>query len=122
MFFFFAGALSFLLAGMGLGGGLLLVPILTVFFHIPSETARYMTLLGYLPAAAASSVRVLRVRTMREKIAVLLPAGFLGVFCGIGLASRFSETRLRSLFGILMILYGAKMLFSMKNRFFFSKK
>ena len=46
-----AGILSGILGGMGMGGGTVLIPILTFFFEIDQKTAQSINLLSFIPMA-----------------------------------------------------------------------
>ena len=49
--YFLAGACGGLLGGMGMGGGTVLIPILTFFFEIDQKTAQSINLLSFIPMA-----------------------------------------------------------------------
>ena len=51
---FIAGAIGGLLGGMGMGGGTLLIPILTFFFDIEQKTAQAINLLSFIPMAVVA--------------------------------------------------------------------
>lgn len=44
-----SGFVSGLLGGMGMGGGTLLIPVLTIFFSVPQKIAQSTNLLAFLP-------------------------------------------------------------------------
>lgn len=49
-----AGFASGLLGGMGMGGGTIMIPALTIFCGVEQHTAQLTNLLSFLPMAAAS--------------------------------------------------------------------
>ena len=48
------GALSGILAGMGMGGGTLLIPLLTIFAGVGQRQAQLYNLIAFIPTAAVS--------------------------------------------------------------------
>lgn len=47
--FFLSGVLGGVLGGMGMGGGTLLIPVLTLLFHVPQAISQGVNLLSFLP-------------------------------------------------------------------------
>ena len=108
----FAAALCGTLAGMGLGGGSLLILWLTAGLHMAPEAARGMNLLFFLPASLISTL--LRIRKGTLPIKKVMPA----VWAGILFAAVFSYVSgmlhtdlLRRLFGGLLLVTGIRELF-----------
>ena len=109
---FIAAAFCGTLAGMGLGGGSLLILWLTAGLHMAPETARGMNLLFFLPASLISTL--LRIRKGSLPIKKVMPA----VWAGILFAAVFSyisgmldTALLRRLFGGLLLATGLRELF-----------
>ena len=48
-FLLLAGAVGGVLGGMGLGGGTLLIPLLTVALSVPSDLAAWLNLVSFIP-------------------------------------------------------------------------
>lgn len=51
---FVIGAAAGVISGMGMGGGTLLIPALTLLMGIPQRQAQGVNMLSFLPAAAAA--------------------------------------------------------------------
>ena len=54
LIYLLAGIAGGLLGGMGMGGGTVLIPILTVFCKVPQHLAQSVNLFSFLPMAAVS--------------------------------------------------------------------
>ena len=83
--YFMAGLAGGLLGGMGMGGGTVLIPILTVFCGVPQHLAQSVNLLTFLPMAAVS-LRVHAKSGLLDTEGVLwmaVPATALSVLGGI---------------------------------------
>lgn len=107
-----AGILLGYLAGLGIGGGSLLVLWLTMALGIEQDTARAINLMFFI--TAAGSVSILRWHKGKLQLRKLLP----GILAGCVLAAVTSLLRsaidahwLKRLFGILLLATGVRELF-----------
>ena len=107
-----------ILSGLGVGSAGLLVVFLTAVLQVPQLTAQGMNLVFFLfSSGSALTVHLLRTPLLFGCILLLLPGGFLGSYLGAVLAHAISESLLRRLFGMLLIVAGASgLLRSKKNR------
>ena len=46
-----AGIVGGIIGGMGMGGGTLLIPILTIFLDVPQKNAQAINLVAFIPMA-----------------------------------------------------------------------
>lgn len=109
---FIAAAFCGTLAGMGLGGGSLLILWLTAGLHMAPETARGMNLLFFLPASLISTL--LRIRKGSLPIKKVMPAVWAGILFSavFSYVSGMLDTALlRRLFGGLLLITGLRELF-----------
>ena len=100
------------LAGMGLGGGSLLILWLTAVMGVEPGVARGINLLFFLPAALISTLSRIRSGTLP------IQKGMPAVWAGIGFAFLFSALGmylpveiLKKLFGLLLLATGLRELF-----------
>lgn len=93
------------LAGLfGVGGGILFVPILILFFELGQVEAEGTSLLAIIPAAVAGTWQQHRYGNVRWKVVLVLGLGAVaGVQVGVLVAHALPEDLLRRLFGLLMI-------------------
>ena len=115
MILFFVTFAAFLLAGFGLGGGVLLIPIL-LFMGIDANNAKYMSLIGYIPAAIG--VIACNRKSLREiySTVALVPFGLLGVCVGAWIMPLVSTVMIEKLYGIFLILFGV--IYDLDGNFF----
>lgn len=100
------------LAGLGIGGGSLLILWLTLFANTGPQTARAINLMFFL--AAAGSVCLFRWRKGDLNFKELLPAiisGCLtaGVCSWVG--TKIDQSILEKIFGVLLLVTGTRELF-----------
>lgn len=106
------GAALGFLAGLGVGGGSLLILWLTLVLKIPPDTAGGINLLFFVPTAVIASIFRLKQGTL--DIRRIVPALIAGVAAAAALTlwSRNLDTQvLRKPFGILLLITGARELF-----------
>lgn len=104
-----AGFVSGIVAGMGMGGGTLLIPILSIFFSMFSQIeAQGINLFVFIPMAIPALIIHTKNQLIDYKVA--LPIVLIGVVVSIGgalLAHNFSNRLLRTMFGVFLLLIGA---------------
>ena len=100
-----AGLAGGILGGMGMGGGTVLIPILTMFCGVPQHLAQSVNLLSFLPMAAVS----LRVHAgnglldTKNILWMIVPATLFSVLGGI-LVQGVAAGTLRVGFGAFLCL------------------
>ena len=115
------GLLAAVLAGMGLGGGVLLIPALTLFFDILQKQAQLISLITYIPMAVTALIINIRKKNLRLKnIWLFLPAGAVGAIAGALAAKWLKGDMLRLIYAVFLILFGLFML--IKSIIAFKKK
>ncbi len=106
----FAGGV---MAGLfGVGGGILFVPTLTLALGLEQHHAIATSLLAILPTVLVGTWRQHGYGNVRWRPALVLGlAGIAGVVAGGQLAESLPGHALRRLFGVLMILVAAQIVF-----------
>lgn len=109
-----AGLASGIVAGMGMGGGTLLIPLLSIFFSAFSQIeAQGINLFVFIPMAIPTLIIHSKNKLIDFKIAI--PIILIGVLASVGgalLAHNFSNQLLRTLFGVFLLLIGGWQVFS----------
>lgn len=110
------GALAGVCSGLfGIGGGLIIVPLLVFFTKVSQHTAAAMSLVAMLlPVGAGAVYRYYASgKLTKEQIVFGLLIGvglFIGAFIGARIAVGLSEVMLRRLFAVFMILAALRLL------------
>lgn len=110
------GAMLGFLAGLGVGGGSLLILWLTLVIGMDHHAARIVNLLFFIPTAVISSI--FRWKQGRLCFSRILPAVIAGCICaGIFsyLGRHMDLTVLKKLFGLLLLATGIRELFYRPN-------
>ena len=102
-----AGVLSGLL---GVGGGILVVPALTVLIGLSQLRAEATSLLAVIPVALVGAWRQHRYGNVRPREALLLGAlSAVGVLGGVVLSNVLPERGLRIAFAVLTLVIAARL-------------
>ncbi len=111
---FAAGALGGLL---GLGGGVILVPLLSELFHLEQKKAHATSLSIIFFTGLSGALSYLRYGSLPLQAALWTGIGAL-LTCGPGvlLADRIKEKRLRGIFGAFLVLVSLTMFYGVLHR------
>ncbi len=104
-----AGAAMGYLAGLGIGGGSLLILWLTLVKEMPQATARSINLMFFI--ASALAVSLIRWKKGHLHLKAILPAIIAGCICaGIFsfLGNRLDVAFLQKAFGVLLLVTGIR--------------
>jgi uncharacterized membrane protein YfcA len=123
VWYLLTGLLSGFLAGLfGIGGGIVVVPMLAFLFahHFPYPLIMHMAISTSLAAMIFTAMASASAHYRRGFIDFYLfyrfsPGLLVGVIIGFVLAMQFSSTHLRVAFGIFLLLNAVYMMFSKKG-------
>lgn len=103
-----SGFLSGIISGMGIGGGTILIPALTMLTDANQHIAQGVNLLYFIPTAIAALLIHKKNDTLELKTAFpIIVFGIAGAALGAFVALRLNSVLLRRLFGIFLFLMGA---------------
>ena len=109
------GIITGVLAGMlGIGGAIIMTPALLYFMGFSQHMAQGTSLAVMLPPIGIiAAYNYYKAGEVNIKFALILAAAFLlGSYFGSKLALNLPQETLRKMFGVLMLLVAAKMLFT----------
>ncbi len=112
-----AGVSAGILSGlMGVGGGMILVPMMVFLMAVPQHAAQGISLLVIIPTALTGLWRFHRQGIVRYKVAfwLALGAGF-GALGSSGLVQSIPPEILRRFFGVFVICMGLRMALNKKK-------
>lgn len=103
--FILFGILGGVIGGMGMGGGTLLIPLLTIFLSVEQKLAQSTNLLAFLPMAVFALIIHFKNKMVVTKniLWIIIP----GVIFSVGfafIASLIDNRILHILFGVFLIL------------------
>lgn len=102
-----AGVISGVISGMGIGGGAILIPALTLLGGVSQRTAQGINLTYFLPTAAAALVVHIKNGRVETKCAAYLAlSGAAGAYLGSRVAAATDGGVLKAAFGVFLLTAG----------------
>ncbi len=109
-----AGVVSGVLGGMGMGGGTVLIPVLTLFFGVEQHVAQAANLIAFLPMAAFSlKVHKDKGLIKTEGVWSIVAAALITSVAGGFAAALLPAEALKKLFGAFLVFLAAKGIFNL---------
>ena len=109
----FAGVLGGILGGMGMGGGTLLIPLLSIFYSVSQHSAQAINLVSFIPMAVVALIIHIKNKMVdfRGIMYIIIPGVFACVL-GCFLARAVPGDVLKRCFGGFLLLLSAFQFFS----------
>jgi uncharacterized membrane protein YfcA len=100
-----SGVLGGVLGGMGMGGGTLLIPLLTIFNGVGQHSAQAVNLIAFIPMAVVAILIHLKNKIINFKnvVFVILP-GIVTCIIGCFVAKNVTGNLLGKIFGGFLII------------------
>lgn len=115
LLFCLAGFSGGLLGGMGMGGGTVLIPLLTILFKVPQKLAQAINLIAFLPMGIVALIIHIKNKLVRGKnlAFIIIPA------CIFAVLSSFLSNHLKN--QLLSKIFGGFLIFLALLQFFLDK-
>lgn len=96
---------------LGIGGGVLMVPVLYYFFKLPMSTSVGTSLAVIIPTALMGACKHYKLGHVNFTLAVILALGaVIGAYFGAQTTAFLPDVFLRKLFGVVLLLTAVGML------------
>lgn len=108
-----SGIAAGILGGMGMGGGTILIPLLTIFFNVGQKEAQAINLVSFIPMAIVSlAIHIKNKRVKKEGLLwIIVPAVLTSVGGGFAVQAVNGEV-LKRIFGGFLLLLSVVQFFS----------
>lgn len=108
-----SGIAAGVLGGMGMGGGTILIPLLTIFFNVGQKEAQAINLVAFIPMAIVSlAIHIKNKRVKKEGLLwIIVPAVLTSVGGGFAVQAVNGEV-LKRIFGGFLLLLSVVQFFS----------
>ena len=103
------GFLSGILGGMGVGGGMLLIPVARMFLGLDQQTAQSLNLFCFIPSSLCALVIHIKNKKIDFKTAIpIILTGIPFALLGAYFSTKLSSELLSRLFGGFILIFGIK--------------
>lgn len=112
------GIISGILSGLGVGGGTLLIILLTVFMGINQKMAQGANLIFFIPTSIVSIVVNLKEKNINIKLAIVLSVyGSIGALIGANLGKNIDVEILRKIFAFFLFIVAVYEIYSIYQEY-----
>ena len=114
---FLCGLGASILSAWGVGGGTLLLLVMTLFLDVDQRTAQGINLLFFLPTAASALVCHARGGYLdKPTLKSAVPLAVAAALAGAWIATNLDVAVLRKPFGVYLLLYGVSLLWPQRRK------
>ena len=104
---FLIGCISGIISGMGIGGGVVLIPALGFLFDFDQKSAQHINLIYFIPTAIVALITHVKNGNVEKKLTFKIAFwGLLGAVGGSLLALQMNPDILRKFFGAFLLIMG----------------
>lgn len=101
------GFIAGIISGMGIGGGTILIPALTLFMDMEQKTAQAVNLFYFIPTAVIAIITHIKHKRIEKKfLKPLVFMGLIGAAAGAVTMNFISPSTLSWAFGIFLLILG----------------
>ena len=111
------GVIGGIIGGMGMGGGTLLIPLLTVFAGVEQHVAQAVNLITFIPMSVlALFIHGKKGLIKKDGVFIIITAGLFFSVLGSIFAKNISGDVLKRIFGIFLIILASSRFFKVFKR------
>ena len=105
VWYLIAGVIGGVLGGMGMGGGTILIPLLSIFYEVGQHTAQAVNLVAFIPMSIVAICIHLKNKLIKcnDFLIVVIP-GLLSCVVGCYLARAIEGYLLKKIFGGFLVI------------------
>lgn len=120
---FLTGIISGTVSGTGMGGGTILILILSVFMGIDQHIAQATNLVFFVPTSITAIITTIKDKLINWRIGVPVAiAGVIGAIFGARISVKMDVNHLKKYFGVFLILITIYEIYSLIKQYIFEKK
>ena len=102
---FFTGIISGMVSGIGMGGGAILILVLSVFMGVDQHIAQATNLVFFIPTSISAIITTIKEKLINWKIGLPVAiSGIVGAIIGAKISVKLDVKYLKKYFGIFLML------------------
>ena len=118
MFEIIIGVISGIVSGTGMGGGTILIFLLTYLCNIEQHIAQATNLIFFIPTSIIAIIVNAKNRNIYVKLGIIISLyGILGAIIGANLSIHLDMKSLRKYFGIFLLIISAHEIYSIIKQY-----
>lgn len=115
---YFIGIIAGIIGGLGMGGGTILILLLTMFLNIEQNVAQGSNVVFFIPMAITAIIIYIKNKNINFKVAIPICIwGLIGTIVGSILSTKLEIGILRKCFGIFLIITAIYQAYSLYKRY-----
>ena len=123
MFEVLIGVISGFVSGMGMGGGTILILLLSMCMGIEQHVAQATNLVFFIPTSIIAIITNIKQKNINFKVAIPITiSGIVGAVGGAIISNRLDVATLKRYFGIFLALIAIWEIYSLLKKYIFDKK
>ena len=112
------GTISGIISGTGMGGGTILIFLLTFLFQIEQHVAQATNLIFFIPTSIIAIIVNIKNKNINLKLGTLISVyGILGAIVGANVSIKTNVKDLRKYFGIFLIVISINEIYSIIKQY-----
>lgn len=112
------GLASGIIGGLGMGGGTVLILLLSTISNIEQHIAQGTNVIFFVPTAIAAIFIFIKNKNIKFKVGIPICLwGLLGAFIGASISSKMEVGILRKCFGVFLIIIAIYQTYSLYKRY-----
>ena len=112
------GVFSGIFSGIGMGGGTILIFLLTTFIRIEQHIAQATNLIYFVPTAISAIIVNFKNKNIDTKLAIFVSiGGALGAIIGANISIHINTRNLRKYFGIFLVIISIHEIYSIIKQY-----
>ena len=117
------GIIAGSISGLGMGGGTILILVLSNFVGLEQHIAQATNLVFFIPTAISAIIVNLKQKLINIKLAlIIILSGTIGAIIGSELAINIDASSLKKYFGIFLLLISANEIYWLIKEYRLNKK
>lgn len=123
MWEFITGLISGTVSGTGMGGGTILILVLSIFLGVEQHTAQATNLVFFIPTSISAIIVSIKSKLIDWKIGITLAlSGIVGAIIGANISAKMEVKSLKRYFGIFLSLIAIYEIYSLIKEYKIQKK
>ncbi len=99
------GFISGIVTGMGMGGGTILILLLSLFMNVEQHIAQATNLIFFIPTSLAAIIMNIRQKNIDKSVVIIVSLfGIIGAMLGVMISENISSQNLRKYFAIFILI------------------